>query len=188
MNRSDRYFCSWPECGRSYSKPSKLAEHYRSHTNDVRNKEYGLILLFFRDALYVTLKDVERVFWEKAIYNAISRLVIWRKDRFFVVLTAVVLPLPWNITWRGMKSCTPTRNLLDALGPSVGKLLQSTSNWDCTFAWNTLVKHFFVVNSVKGWNSRRRASLGDMRRLYMGVGNMFVELRDVDRVLINGRW
>ena len=33
--RTDRYFCTWPECGRSYAKPSKLTEHYRSHTNDV---------------------------------------------------------------------------------------------------------------------------------------------------------
>ncbi|PJF19176.1 hypothetical protein PSACC_01028 [Paramicrosporidium saccamoebae] len=33
MMRSDRFLCTWPECGRTYSKISKLNEHARSHTN-----------------------------------------------------------------------------------------------------------------------------------------------------------
>lgn len=38
--RTDRYFCTWPECGQSYSKPSKLSEHFRSHTNEVRKERF----------------------------------------------------------------------------------------------------------------------------------------------------
>lgn len=70
MNRTDRYFCTWPECGRSYAKPSKLNEHYRSHTNDVYNKIKCIVLFtifkFCRDVLYVKLRDVGRVSCERA--------------------------------------------------------------------------------------------------------------------------
>lgn len=44
--RNDRYFCTWPECGRSYAKPSKLTEHYRSHTNDVNIEKIASIMPF----------------------------------------------------------------------------------------------------------------------------------------------
>ena len=33
MNRSDRFLCTWPDCGKTYGKASKLTEHVRSHTN-----------------------------------------------------------------------------------------------------------------------------------------------------------
>jgi general transcription factor IIIA len=32
--RTDRFFCTFQDCSKSYNKPSKLAEHIRSHTND----------------------------------------------------------------------------------------------------------------------------------------------------------
>ena len=33
MDRADRFLCTWPECGRTYGRAFKLAEHMRSHTN-----------------------------------------------------------------------------------------------------------------------------------------------------------
>lgn len=31
--RADRFLCTWPDCGKTYSKACKLEEHLRSHTN-----------------------------------------------------------------------------------------------------------------------------------------------------------
>lgn len=33
--RRKSYVCSWEGCDKAYTKPCRLAEHYRSHTNDV---------------------------------------------------------------------------------------------------------------------------------------------------------
>ncbi|KAG9021910.1 Strongly-conserved Zn-finger binding protein (TFIIIA), partial [Tulasnella sp. UAMH 9824] len=33
-NRRKSYICSWEGCDKAYTKPCRLAEHYRSHTND----------------------------------------------------------------------------------------------------------------------------------------------------------
>lgn len=34
VERGDRFLCTWLDCGRTYSKASKLAEHMRSHTGE----------------------------------------------------------------------------------------------------------------------------------------------------------
>lgn len=34
VERSDRFLCTWPDCGRTYGKASKLTEHVRSHTGE----------------------------------------------------------------------------------------------------------------------------------------------------------
>ncbi|KAF9243099.1 hypothetical protein BU15DRAFT_86518 [Melanogaster broomeanus] len=34
VGKKARYPCTYPECEKSYSKPSRLAEHYRSHTGE----------------------------------------------------------------------------------------------------------------------------------------------------------
>lgn len=36
VDKKSRYLCTYPECTKSYSKPSRLAEHQRSHTGEVR--------------------------------------------------------------------------------------------------------------------------------------------------------
>lgn len=60
--RNDRYFCTWPECGRSYAKPSKLTEHYRSHTNDVNTeKQTNQYKYFINTAHYIIFLEMLRV-------------------------------------------------------------------------------------------------------------------------------
>ncbi|KAG9312012.1 hypothetical protein JVU11DRAFT_7285 [Chiua virens] len=36
VSKKSRYPCAYPDCTKSYSKPSRLAEHERSHTGEVR--------------------------------------------------------------------------------------------------------------------------------------------------------
>jgi hypothetical protein len=37
VNQEKKYQCTWKDCGKAYSKPSRLEEHERSHTGEVRH-------------------------------------------------------------------------------------------------------------------------------------------------------
>ena len=49
--RKKRYSCTFEGCDKAYSKPSRLAEHERSHTGDVRLR--FIIRQFKRLILYI---------------------------------------------------------------------------------------------------------------------------------------